>query len=279
MSNAPDSWTVPARWSPNPAASLSWRIRHSWWLILPILGLGCLSGAGFLYVGVRAKRPSWWIPGIAYLLLGWGSFMFVGGSPKESSVSDWAVGLWFAVWIASIVHACLINSSWLQWRAHYIPWHAEPAAPPPTWHNTAPTAPSAWQSAAPAPPPPAWHSAAPAPPAFPAAAAPLPPAMQAPPGEYFAPAPPAAYGPPSPMVVDVNAATAEDLARLPGFDLDRAYRIIAERQARSGFTSLDDFAFAAGLAPHQFAPLRDRLTCGPPTPPPGPHPQGRVLDV
>ena len=62
---------------------------------------------------------------------------------RRGSAGSWAVGLWVAVWIAGIVHACLINSSWLQWRAHYIPWYAEPTAPPPTWQGATPFAPPA----------------------------------------------------------------------------------------------------------------------------------------
>jgi hypothetical protein len=252
MLNAPDGgWAPPSR-PPNPAAQLSWRVLHSWWLLLPVLGLGCLGGIGFIFIGLRAKRPSWWVPGIAYLLLSCGSMTLSGQYPKTNPVSDVGVGVWLAVWLACIVHACLVNSAWLQWQAHYVPWYAEPSAPPPTWQG---------------------------------AAAPLPPAMQPQPGAYYAPGPPAAapfeaaaYA--RPAVVDVNAATAEELAQLPGFDLDRARRTVAERQNRSGFANLDDFAFAAGLAPHQFAPLRAQLTCNPPTTPPPWHPpQGRVLDV
>jgi DNA uptake protein ComE-like DNA-binding protein len=97
--------------------------------------------------------------------------------------------------------------------------------------------------------------------------------MQSPPDAYYA-----ATAPRETPVVDVNTATADDLIRALEFDPARAQRVVTERQARSGFASVDEFAFAAGLAPHQFAPLRTRLTCSPPTPPAA-SPQGRVLDV
>ncbi len=262
MLNAPSGWppAPPPHRPANPASNAGWRIRHSWWLLLPILGMGCLSGAGFLYIGSRARRPAWWIPGIAYMLVAWSSFLVVGGTDQENPASDWAIGLWFAIWAASVVHACLINSSWLQWRAHYVPWFAEPAAPPPTWQPAAASGPSA---------PVDRPGATPAvPQAFAAAPVPLPPAMQVQPDAYFA----------RPAVLDVNTATIEELVRLPGFDLARAHRTVAERQARSGFAGVEEFAAAAGLAPHQFAPLRAQLTCSPPRLPPT-TPQGRVLDV
>ena len=52
-----------------PWRSVWWRIGHSSWLLAPILSFGCLSLAGFLYVGIRARRPAWWIAGIAYSAL------------------------------------------------------------------------------------------------------------------------------------------------------------------------------------------------------------------
>ncbi len=304
MSSAPE----PGRWppltghpppgQPSPAAKFSWRLMHSWWLLLPILGLSCLGGFGFLYVGLRARRPAWWIAGIGYLLIGWTAFVLTGEANSESALSDWMAGLVLAVWAASIVHAFLINSSWLKWRAGHRPWYAEqppggpgspyppgPLAPPPSLSPTAPEYPST--------PPisPAYPSEAPTMPVYPAGDptfAAYPPLPQ--PTDYFGPGP--AAGPvPDQRVdagpqaantgpVEVNSAGPHDLAALPGFDPQRARQVLAERDRRGGFGSLSEFVAAAGLAPHEYARLRDRLVCAPPVPPaPGLPPQGRVLDV
>ncbi|GAA1573369.1 hypothetical protein GCM10009827_114120 [Dactylosporangium maewongense] len=298
------------QYGPNPAAKLSWRILQSWWLLLPILGSSCIGSAGFLYVGLRARRPAWWIAGIVYMVLSWVSFLLVGASPQgqPSAVANWAIGVWLALWFAGVVHACLLNSAWLQWRAGYVPWYAEPSAPPPTWQQPAPAANFTV--------PPAYSN--PAPPAFPGPAAtavnpgsPAPAFNPGPPVAAFGQGLPAAFGqgpqaapfgqgppavpldkgafsqgPPAagfdqgaPAVVDVNTVSAADLARLPGFDLDRVRRTVAERGRRAGFASVEEFASAAGLAPHEFAPLRDRLTCTPPTTHWQRPPEGRVLDV
>ena len=45
-----------------------WRRRHSAWLILPLL-FGLATGIAFFYVGIRAKKPKWWIAGIVYGIL------------------------------------------------------------------------------------------------------------------------------------------------------------------------------------------------------------------
>lgn len=110
----------------------------------------------------------------------------------------------------------------------------------------------------------------------------LPPGMQPHTAAFYGPGPAASSGPSA--AVDVNTATVEQLAGLPGFDLDRAQRIVVKRQARSGFGSLEEFAIVADLPPHQFAPLRHQLTCTPlrpnwEGPPSGQAPQGRVVDV
>jgi DNA uptake protein ComE-like DNA-binding protein len=80
--------------------------------------------------------------------------------------------------------------------------------------------------------------------------------------------------------VDINTAGLDQLAALPGFDTSRAQNVLAERARRGGFGSVAEFAAVAGLAPHEYAPLRDLLVCSPPPGPyGGPPPQGRVVDV
>lgn len=273
MSNAPETGYPPTGYPsapPNPAQDAGWRIVHSLWLLLPILGFSCLGGFGFLYVGLRAKRPAWWLSGIVYLLIGWPAFFLVGEQESDSLVSDVAVGVVMAVWIGSIVHAALINPAWLRWRANYRSWYAQPAAPDQLGSHSQPFA---------APPPTT--------------------ALFPPPTTYYGPGPAAAVstgstGPARPAepreaaalesvpeTVDVNRVGAEQLAALPGFDLARARHVLAERERRGGFGSVTEFVAVANLAPHEYAPLRDVLVCQPPPPAgfSGLPPQGRVVDV
>ncbi|MET8832771.1 helix-hairpin-helix domain-containing protein [Micromonospora sp. NPDC004540] len=275
MSNTHNGGWVPAPGAANqvptnPAASRDWRIRQSLWLLLPILGCSCLGGAGLIYVGLRARRAAWWIPGIVYMLVGWAAFAVTGESDQQSALSSVATAVVLASWIANILHACLINPAWLRWRASHTPWYAQPTAPPPTWPGnpypptTAPPTIADLTTSAQA-----YYGAGPAATSVPQQPAPpvTPPAP---------PSPPAT----APRPLDVNAATFEELAALPGFGTERASRVLAERHHRRGFGSIEDFAMVANLAPHEFAHLRNLLTCTPPPQPPaGYSPHGRVLDV
>ncbi|WP_425564029.1 ComEA family DNA-binding protein [Pseudonocardia alaniniphila] len=125
-------------------------------------------------------------------------------------------------------------------------------------------------------------------------------------GQYYAPAPPpsnagstgitsspwlhapgpgvAGFQPPAPPTeaprpVDVNTTGPEKLAALPGMTPQRIQRVMHERAARRGFTSVSEFADAAGLAPHEHQRIRPLVTCSPPSRGPAPHTgYGRVLD-
>ncbi|ROT32162.1 helix-hairpin-helix domain-containing protein [Micromonospora sp. HM5-17] len=288
MSTGPEHGQV-ALPADHPARSLGWRIRHSLWLLIPALGLSWLGGIGFLYVGIRARRPAWWISGICYLVLGWTSFVVVGVTPQQSVVSTIAVWVYLVSYLASLIHAAAINGAWLRWRATWVPWYAQPAVAPPPSHP------------GPAYPGPAHHGSPHSAPtgyvSNPYGPGTLPPGLVPPPESFYGPGPSAApvtsparpgpaptapsgaaatVGPPSTVApgpptgtagepaVDVNTAGYEQLVALPGFHPDRAARVLAQRQAQRGFGSVQEFAAVAGLAPHEFARLRHRLVCAPP---------------
>ncbi|MER5332867.1 helix-hairpin-helix domain-containing protein [Micromonospora sp. NPDC002717] len=215
MSSAPSpGWPHPTAPGPaGPVGSLRWRLLHSWWLLLPLFGCSCLGGFGFIYVGLRAGRPAWWIPGIVYTVVGWTAFVVVGETDKEAAASDWAVGALLAVTAAGILHALLVNSAWLRWRAGYRPWYApQPGAPWPGGpYPPGPLAPP--PGAAPAgaftpatgPYPPGAPVHAPASPAYPPASPAYPPASPAfPPGPPGYPSAPA-YPPSAPTHPPVPA--------------------------------------------------------------------------
>ncbi|MFI6262180.1 ComEA family DNA-binding protein [Micromonospora sp. NPDC051006] len=243
---------------PHPGASLGWRIRHSLWLLLPIAGCGFLAGAGFLYIGLRARRTAWWIAGIAYLVIGWTSFATIGESDKTGALSTVATVVLLAMWVASIVHGCVVNSSWLRWRADHLPWYARPQAQPPTWPGGPYPPAQAGPPSLPTSAPLAVHEVMPQPGAYPGAATTVAPAPTQP-----SPPPPSVPRAVPPGAVDVNAATVEQLAALAHFDPERARRVVAERQVRRGFGSVEEFAAVANLAPHEFAHLRNLVTCAP----------------
>ncbi|MDG4785620.1 helix-hairpin-helix domain-containing protein [Micromonospora sp. WMMD1102] len=263
-----------------PRPTIRWRILHSWWLLLSIVGMGCLNGLGFLYVGLRARRPEWWIAGVVYLVLGWACFLFGTAGSPEKEPNGWLISGLMAVWVASLAHALMINSSWLRWRADYVPWHAQQPATAPG----RPSAPDGQPNVSGLPAglaPPIQHYYGPGPAAVPPISAKPVPSVA--PGLVSPSGPGAGAQPAGPL--DVNTAGPEHFAALPGFDPERVRRVLAERHARRGFGSVEEFGAVAELAPHEFVRVRDLLVCIPPgttgrrPSDSGPWAQGRILDV
>jgi competence protein ComEA len=60
--------------------------------------------------------------------------------------------------------------------------------------------------------------------------------------------------------VDVNRATAAELETLPGIGPVLAARIVAHRDERGPFTSVDDLQSVRGVGPSLLADLRDLVT-------------------
>ena len=65
-----------------------------------------------------------------------------------------------------------------------------------------------------------------------------------------------------PGPVDINHATVEELARLPGVGPGLAQRIFEERERRGRFGSPDALRRVVGIGPKKLAALRDLITVG-----------------
>ncbi len=234
-----------------------WRLINSWWVLLPLLSLGLLAWAGFLYVGVSARRRGWWIWAGVYAATMIAGVVVMPGDTTQGWKADLGTSLIVGTWVVATVHALVLNRAWLRHRASARPWYTQAEPAPSGW--TAPGSPMA-----PPPPPP--------PPPSPASSLPGLLAEGVEPQRFYSEPP---Y---TPLVVDLNTASANDLTALPGLTPARAQQIMQARQQRGGFVGLDDFATAAALAPHELAAIRELVRFSPFVPPAA-GPSGRILDV
>jgi len=69
--------------------------------------------------------------------------------------------------------------------------------------------------------------------------------------------------PADPRPLDLNEATAEQLARLPGVGPGLARRIVEERQRRGRFEGPEGLRSVLGLGPRKLAALRELVTAAP----------------
>jgi hypothetical protein len=281
-------------------SSRRWRLTQSWWLILPIVGIGLFTFAGFLYCAIRVRKPRWW--GYAIIFSGLSACVWVFtssgiGADAAGNFSDWAGGFTVAVWIAGIIFAILINRSFLRALADQAadaPWYSQqysgataPAglAPPPIPRESAsPPRPEQSSATLPAdrdlrttPGIPdvdtssfydgKWPASAQQPPAPSRPARPEEPPSNARPPQIRPPGPPA----PAPLppevpqpvgVVDVNAASADAIGAATRINPQTAARIVAVRDQRGGFSDLDDLVLAARLQPHELVRLRGKVSFG-----------------
>ncbi|WP_205709591.1 hypothetical protein [Kineococcus siccus] len=115
-----------------------WRVRNSWWLVVPAVGLPWLA---FLYMGITARRPAWLLAAAAYLAAAGGSvaLMTAGGWPP------FLFGLLLAIatWGTGLVHSVVTNSAWLRFKAALTGEPVLEAAPAPPPVEAAPADPVA----------------------------------------------------------------------------------------------------------------------------------------
>ncbi len=65
-----------------------------------------------------------------------------------------------------------------------------------------------------------------------------------------------------PGPVDLNRATSEEIARVPGIGPALAARIVAWREERGSFRTFDDLLKVSGIGPVVLARIRDKVRVG-----------------
>ncbi|MEW1835050.1 helix-hairpin-helix domain-containing protein [Microbacterium sp. NPDC079995] len=233
-----------------------WMLGVSSWLVPVFFGPG-FAWIGFLIVGAVSRRRAAFIAGIASGALGftvaielWGGFSAVVGA---------------VVHLAGIVVALALNPAWLRtlWERRVARTSkARPAA----WRRAEePVAASARPSrrsrrgskraSKPAPQPQQNRLAD---------------AVGATSADLLQTSEPA-------EPVDVQTASADEIAELPGMNRTKARRAVRARTTQGGFVSVEQFGEAAGLQPHEIVRLRTAATCSPR--PRGERRFGRRVDI
>lgn len=267
----------------------SWRLRNSVWTLWGILSAGIFWWVGFAIIGWRARNRTWLA--LAGLFLIPFILMMVVDLPTKDApstpLSEAVSNIMLLSFFAGGVLAFLINRKWLVWRATHGrrgPWYARATANEPSVAGfSAPIAGQGWIADVDA----ALNTDAPS-------STPEPPA----PGPFNRPPAAAAPGSTQPdssnsswsesgtlsasIPLDINTATPHEIAALPGFDPASANHIVATRERLGGFAAPSDLVTAAGVQPHIFAGVRNRLTTSPTRQSPqskqGEAPKGRRLE-
>lgn len=282
--------------------SRKWRLTHSLWMILGWVPMALTAWIGYLIIGIRAKNWKWIL--ISVPLFAWPIVWFAWSStfPKMAkgdlipetyaASTNWWVLTALIVWLGNAIGLqWWINRRWLVWRAHrdeVAPWYATATATATATAgrrgvsaavgtHAATTIDQALGTLPPSIPATAYNSPQSAPWQLPPVAPPTPP--------VFRPAPIAQ--PAAVVRLDLNSATRDQLATLPGFDPSTVDQVVAARQRLGGFKDASELVSFAGVRPHVFAAIQARITVEaqaapavPATPKtnPNPEPGGRRLD-
>jgi DNA uptake protein ComE-like DNA-binding protein len=236
-----------------------------------------LAWIGYLIIGVRARNWKWLA--IAALLFGWivGWFAWAGswpdiekGEPHPDPVGNaWWGWLGVTIWLGNAFGLqWFVNRKWLVWRAHHSKkvWYQDATATTPARAPMAASAPftadvvdRALNGAAITPPASSDPSTrAPARAAAAQAGTPWSDGTS----RSSAEAASIVAVPGTHSVLDLNTATREQLAQIPGLDQAWADHIVATRERVGPFSQATDLVTAAGMQPHHFTEIRDRVSAG-----------------
>lgn len=272
-----NSGNPPAMTPEQKLASKHWRRVNSWWIFAPILSCGLLGWLGFMTAAIRTGKRDYWIYTGIYAGLTALFFVLVSVTDPDGVWSDLATIPFLGAWVAPTIHAAILNRRYLRELATQGEWYATPF-PAPDAHTHQPQPPVLGVS----------HNDYYGPAASASTSGPTPPASAGPPHTPEPPRPAEATRPTTEAAsqndtVNVNTVGHADLSALPGVGDSLARRIIAIRDARGGYRSVDDLAAAANLQPHELVRIRDKVTFDQPSTGHQQRPDyggsGRILDI
>ena len=244
----------------------SWENWHSLWIGWALFSFGLFGWVSFLYAGARARKRPWLLWAAAYAFP-WIPLLISGDDRPGFDSFDASMILILCVWPVSSIHAFRIRREYLRRIAERV--IREKGGLSATTVSGAETRPA--QTAA---------TAQPTSPITPHAS----PTTSSTPGS-----PSADQGASSAATnltdrteaaepLDLNSATEESLAALPGIGPILAKRIVEERSSRGGFQSLEDLAATVDLKPHVLQRLPGSLTVLPRSEGSTGRSRGRVVD-
>ena len=198
------------------------------WVLASLFPFGWFTWLGFMYAGVKAKRPAWFAAGAGYLVLIAAAIVVTSIDDNTDGAED-DIGYltMFLVWGGGIVHALMVRKAYLR-RMALLEDPALVAAREARERQA-----YARELAS--------HDPA------------LARAAQIGRSGGFDEA----------GVVDVNHAPVEDIADLPGIDAPTARRIVMVRDGVGGFSSLEDLGMTMDLPGDVVERLRGRVVCLP----------------
>lgn len=212
--------------SADPERSRWWQLEHSWWLALIALGCGFLTWAAFGYVALRTKRRAWFVWAAVYLaLIGVSTYLL-----DSYEQDDWQLGVGvfglLGCWVGGFAHGLAIRGEALDRLSLDEDPRLREARRRLRYRGEAGRIAEANPSLA---------------------------------REAGIGTDADAFG----GLLDVNSASAEEFAQLPGVSAELARRIVEVREKIDGFDSVLDFANVLDLPPRFVDGLRDRFICLP----------------
>lgn len=264
--------------------TIGWMLLMSTWMISAFIPGSIFAWLGFLIIGIVGRMMRWTVVGVVL-----GALAIMVALPIWG---QWQSLIAALLYIAGMLMALMANPGWL--RAMWARRTGDAAQPTTTTRSkAAPTGNRASRRARSGSrkqsrkqvsrPEAAEFKAAPStraarvepPKSEPSEAEQLARRAGASSAEFLASNPRDA-APASAEPIDVNTADAGALADLPGITARKARKLVKQRTEQGGFASLDAFATAAGVQPHELVRLREAATCS--RPPRGPRRFGRRVD-